>query len=70
MRLSLALQELSFMPRKEQIDFKNLATVPIDVCKIILQEQAREKEKRGMAQYSVQLTIIKIVREWKTKCGQ
>lgn len=58
------------MARQEPINFKNLATVPIDVRKIILQEQAKEKQKRGVAQYSVQSTIIKIIRQWQNKCNQ
>lgn len=58
------------MAKQEPINFKNLATVPIDVRKIILQEQAKEKQKRGVAQYSVQSTIIKIIRQWNNKCNQ
>lgn len=58
------------MSKTEPIDFKNLATVPIDIRKIILKEQAKEKEKRGVAQYSIQTTVCKIIREWNNKCNQ
>jgi hypothetical protein len=52
------------------INFKNLSSLPIDVRKIILREQAKEKEKRGVAQYSVQMTVIKIIRQWENKCRE
>ncbi len=58
------------MAKQEPINFKNLSTVPIDVRKIILQEQAKEKDKKGLGQYSIQMTICKIIRQWKTKCGE
>jgi len=59
-----------FMPKTEPINFKNLATVPVDVRKIILREQSKEKEKKGVAQYSIQMTIIKIIRQWENKCRE
>ena len=58
------------MAKQQQIDFKRLSTVPIDVRKIILKEQQKEKDKRGIGKYSIQLTLIKIVREWNNKCNQ
>lgn len=58
------------MAKTEPINFKNLATVPIDVRKIILREQGKEKEKKGVGQYSVQQTIIKIIRQWENKCRE
>lgn len=58
------------MANTEPINFKNLATVPVDVRKIILREQAKEKEKKGVAQYSIQMTIIKIIRQWENKCRE
>jgi hypothetical protein len=58
------------MAKQPQIDFKRLSTVPIDVRKIILKEQQKEKDKRGIGKYSIQLTLIKIVREWNNKCNQ
>ena len=60
----------SYMAKQQQIDFKRLSTVPIDVRKIILKEQQKEKDKRGIGKYSIQLTLIKIVREWNNKCNQ
>lgn len=53
-----------------QIDFKNLSTVPVDVRKVLQKEQQREKEKKGIGKFSIQLTICKIVREWNNKCNQ
>ena len=47
-----------------------LRGLPIDVLKIILKEQGKEKEKRNLKQFSLATTIYKIVREWKNKCGQ
>ena len=59
-----------YMPKTEPINFKTLSTVPVDVRKIILAEQQKEKEKKGVGQYSIQMTICKIIRQWKTKCGE
>lgn len=42
-----------------------LKNVPEDVRKIILKEQNKEKENRGRMQYSMSLTIFKIIREWE-----
>lgn len=47
-----------------------LRGMPIDVLKIILKEQGKEKEKRGLKQFSISTTIIKIIREWNNKCNQ
>jgi len=58
------------MSKTEPINFKNLSTVPVDVRKIILREQSKEKEKKGVAQYSIQMTIIKIIRQWENKCRE
>lgn len=43
--------------------------IPAEVKKILTDEQAKEKNKRGTSQYSLSSTIIKIVREWKNKCN-
>lgn len=45
----------------------SLKAVPPDVHKLILREQLKEKENRGMQQYSLSLTVYKIIREWE-KC--
>lgn len=42
-------------------------TMPEDVRIIVLREQTREKEKRGINQFSITSTIYKIIREWE-KC--
>lgn len=47
-----------------------LRGLPIDVLKVLLKEQGKEKEKRGVKQFSLSTTIIKIVREWNDKCRQ
>lgn len=39
--------------------------IPEDLRKAILKEQAKEKEIRGVHQYSLSSTIIKILREWQ-----
>jgi hypothetical protein len=44
-----------------------LRSLPEDVRKIILKEQLREKENRGINQFSLSTTIYKIIREWE-KC--
>lgn len=44
-----------------------LKAVPQDVRKLILREQLKEKENRGMNQFSMSLTVFKIIREWE-KC--
>lgn len=44
--------------------------IPVEVKKILTDEQAREKNKRGTSQYSLSSTIIKIVREWSNKCRE
>lgn len=43
----------------------NLRNVPIDVRKIIIREQSKEKESRGTLQFSISTTIFKIIREWE-----
>lgn len=40
-----------------------------DVHNILVREQASEKEKRGINQYSLSSTIQKIVREWERCIG-
>lgn len=50
------------------IDFRSLKTLPVDIRKIIVREQGKEKENRGI-QFSISSTIIKIIREWE-KCKQ
>jgi hypothetical protein len=44
-----------------------LRGLPEDVRKIIIREQAKEKESRGINQFSMSTTIFKIIREWE-KC--
>jgi len=46
-----------------------LRSLPEDVRKIILKEQLKEKEIRGINQFSMSTTIYKIIREWE-KCYQ
>lgn len=41
-----------------------------DVHKILAREQANEKVKRGINQYSLSSTIQKIVREWERCIGE
>lgn len=45
-----------------------LKNVPEEVRKIILQQQLKEKEHRGTNQYSIALTVFKIIKEWNNKC--
>lgn len=45
-----------------------LKAVPDDVRKVIIREQALEKESRGVNQFSMSTTIFKIIREWNNKC--
>ena len=47
-----------------------LRSLPIDVLKIVLKEQLKEKEKRGLKQFSLSTTIFKIIRQWNSKCNQ
>lgn len=58
------------MAQTEQIDFKNLQTVPEDVRKIITKEQRKEMDKKRIGKYSIALAICKIIREWNNKCNQ
>lgn len=58
------------MAKTIPIDFKDLSTVPVDVRKILLKEQQREKDKKGIGKFSVALTICKIVKEWNNKCNE
>jgi hypothetical protein len=44
-----------------------LKSVPEDIRKIVIKEQAKEKENRGTNQYSMACVIFKIVREWNQK---
>lgn len=48
----------------------SVRNVPVDVRKIILAVQTKEKEKRGRMQYSMSSTIFKIIREWNNKCRE
>jgi Na+/H+ antiporter NhaB len=45
-----------------------LKDVPEDVRKILLQQQLKEKEHRKTNQYSIALTVYKIIKEWNNKC--
>lgn len=38
--------------------------IPAEIQKILVREQAKEKENRGVNQYSLSSTIQKIIREW------
>lgn len=42
-----------------------IKNLPDDLRKVIVREQAKEKENRGTQQYSLSSTIIKIIREWE-----
>lgn len=44
-----------------------LRALPEDVRRIVLKEQLKEKENRGINQFSLSTTIYKIIREWE-KC--
>lgn len=57
------------MAKTKEVNFRSIETLPIDVRKILLAENAKDKAKRGTNKYSVNLTIIKIIREWKSKCN-
>lgn len=46
-----------------------LRNIPPDIQKVLVREQAREKENRGINQYSLSSTIQKIIREWE-KCRE
>lgn len=50
-----------------EISFKG---IPDDVMKILIKEQAKEKENRGTNQYSLSRTLIKIVKEWNSNCRE
>lgn len=39
--------------------------IPEDLRKVIIREQAKEKENRGVHQFSLSSTIIKMLREWQ-----
>lgn len=62
--------ELFSMATTEQIDFKNLSTIPADVKKIIQKEQEKKKQKKGVGKYSIALTICDIIKEWNNKCNE
>lgn len=48
-----------------------LNNLPEDVRKLILKEQLKIKADRGTNQYSLALTIYKIIREWdRCKMGE
>lgn len=42
-------------------------SIPPDVYKIILKEQNRIKEKKGTTQFSIELTIYHIIREYEKR---
>jgi hypothetical protein len=44
-----------------------LKDVPEDVRKVIIRQQAKEKEFRGTNQFSMASVIYKIIREWNQK---
>lgn len=44
--------------------------IPEDIHKLLQDEQAKEKKNRGINQYSLSSTIIKIIKEWKNKCRE
>lgn len=46
----------------------SLKQIPEEVRKIILREQVKLKEKHGTNQYSISLTIYKIIKEWNNNC--
>lgn len=41
-----------------------LKNLPEDIRRLILKQQAKEKASRGTNQFSMELTIYKIIREW------
>ena len=47
-----------------------LKNVPPEVHKIVIKEQAKEKEFKGVNQFSLALTIFKIIKEWNNKCKE
>lgn len=58
---------LTFDTKCTNMSDLRLAAVPEDVRKIILKQQLKEKEDRGINQFSMSTTIYKIIREWE-KC--
>lgn len=42
-----------------------LKSIPTDVNRIILQEQAKAKAQKGTNQFSIESTIYKIIREFE-----
>lgn len=44
-----------------------LRDIPEEVRQIVLKQQLKEKQDRGVNQYSMSTTIFKIIREWE-KC--
>lgn len=43
----------------------HLRGIPEDLWRVIVREQAREKVNKGINQYSLSATVIKIIREWE-----
>jgi len=43
----------------------NLKSIPEDVIKYLLKKQGEHKEKKGICQYSLELTIYEIIRQHK-----
>lgn len=39
-------------------------SIPQDVYKILIEEQAREKKRRNRGQFSLELTAYLIIRKW------
>lgn len=46
----------------------SLKGIDSETMKIILDQQNTEKKNRGIAQYSMSKTIIKIIKEWNNNC--
>ena len=42
-------------------------SIPDEIAKVLIREQAKQKEQRGILQYSLSATIIKIIKDWE-KC--
>lgn len=50
------------MTKKETVSMR--CEIPKDVYKILIRQQAKEKEKRDIGQFSLELTMYTIIRRW------
>lgn len=44
--------------------------IPDDILNVVLRRRDKEKQKKGIKQFSLSTTIIKIIKEWNNKCNE